>query len=122
MLRCAGPALKHGSGESLDLLEEIEPGVGADCHSIGCTDDFISIIPIPDGVTEQTMSDIVCKSLDLMNGEGHQLTGVSYAGTKTKLYIPSKMDPDKFDFGDRLVDKRYPGLIDSMKRGLVHVL
>ena len=66
-----------------DLLEEIEPGVGADCHSIGCTDDFISIIPIPDGVTEQSMSDIVCKSLDLMNGEGPQLTGVSYAGTKT---------------------------------------
>ncbi len=47
------------------------------------------------------MSDIVCKSLDLMNGEGHRLTEVSYAGSKTKLYIPSKRDPDKFDFEDR---------------------
>ena len=67
------------------------------------------------------MSDIVCKSLDLMNGEGHRLTGVSYAGSKTKLYIPSKMDPDKFEFGDSQVDKRYPGHIDPMKRGFVHV-
>ena len=31
------------------------------------------------------------------------------------------MDPDKFDFGDRLVDKRYPGYTDRMKRGFVHV-
>ena len=67
------------------------------------------------------MSDIVCKSLDLMNGEGHSLTGVSYAGSKTKIYIPSKMDHNKFDFGDRQVDKRYPGHIDPMKRGLIHV-
>ena len=84
------------------MLEVVQPGAGSDCHSIACTDDFLSIIPIPDGVREQTMSGIVCKSLDLMNGEGLRLTGVSYAGSsKTKIYIPSKMDPDKFDFGDR---------------------
>ena len=104
-----------------DLLELFQPGAGSDCHSIACTDDFLSILPIPDGVTEQTMSDIVCKSLDFMNGEGGKLTGVSYAGSKTKNYIPSKMDPDKFDFGDRQVDKRYPGHIDPMKRRFVHV-
>jgi hypothetical protein len=103
------------------LLEKIEPGAGSDCHSMACTDDFLSIIPIPDEATEQTMSEVVCKSLDLMNGEGHRLTGVSYAGNKTKLYIPSMMDPDKFDFGDRLVDKRYQAHTDRMKRGFVHV-
>ena len=31
------------------------------------------------------------------------------------------MDHDKFDFGDRQVDKRYPGHINPMKRGLIHV-
>ena len=82
---------------------------GDDCHSIACTDGFLSIIPIPDGVTEQIMSDIVCKSLDLMNGEGHRLTGVSYAGIKSKLYIPGKMEPDKFNFGDKLVENATRG-------------
>ena len=67
------------------------------------------------------MSEIICKSLDLMNGEGHTQTGVSYAGSKTKIYILSIMDPNKFDFGDRLVDKRYPAHADRMKRGFVHV-
>ena len=61
-----------------DLIEAIETGAGDDCHSIACTDDFLSIIPIPDGVTEQTMSEgVICKSLDLMNGEGRTMTGVS---------------------------------------------
>ena len=45
----------------------------------------------------------------------------AYAGSKTKLYIPSKMDPNMFDFGDRMVDKRYPGHVDLIKRGFVHV-
>ena len=56
-----------------------------------------------------------------MNGEGLTMTGVSYAGNKTKLYIPSMMDPDKFDFGDRLVDRRYQAHTDRKKRGFVHV-
>ena len=49
------------------------------------------------------------------------MTGVSFDTSKTKVYIPSGLNPELFDFGDRRVAIHHPRHEAVLKRGLVHV-
>ena len=72
------------------LLPQLTPsGAGEAVFNLACTDDLLSIIPVPEGATEAVMAKVICKSLDLLNTEGREITGVSFDTPKTKVYIPS---------------------------------
>ena len=102
-------------------MEDISPGAGEAVFNLACTGDLLSVIPVPEGVTEAVMVRVICKSLDLLNTEGREITGVSFDTPKTKVYIPSGLDPKLFDFGDRQVAIHHPRHEALLKRGLVHV-
>jgi len=60
-----------------DLMEDISPGAGEAVFNLACTDDLLSIIPVPEGATEAVMARVICKSLDLLNTEGRESEALS---------------------------------------------